>query len=286
MGAPWRDHPAWSIVETAQQVTAQPLERLLLDASAEELSRTRDAQLAVFLTSLVAWEAVRDHIPAPVAFAGHSLGQLTALVATGSLAIEDGVRLAVARADATQAAADRRPGRMAVLLGADLATAVAVAERSPDTWVANDNAPGQIVLGGTPEGMDAATETARRSGVKKVLPLAVGGAFHTPLMAPARDTLGPLLANVDFAAPRVAVVANTDAAAHRDADWADRLAEHLVSPVRWRQTMEHLAESGVDRVIELGAGRTLGGLARRTVPQVDVLCIETPADLPAAAARA
>src|SRR5262245_53923815 len=119
MGAPWRDHPAFKIAEEAEAALGEPLTQLILDASAEELQRTRTAQLAVLTTSLVAWEAARTHIDATiVAFGGHSLGQVTALIAAGALDLDDGVRFAARRAELTQAAADSRPGRMAALLGA------------------------------------------------------------------------------------------------------------------------------------------------------------------------
>jgi len=120
MGLPWRDHPAWSVIERAEAGLGEPLGRLLTDAPAEQLARTREAQLAVLLTSLVAWEAVREQVSAPAGFAGHSLGQVTALIAAGVLDVEDGVRFAARRAELTQQAADAHPGKMAALLGATL----------------------------------------------------------------------------------------------------------------------------------------------------------------------
>ena len=120
MGAPWQDHPAWKLLEQAEGALGEPLRSLVLDAPAEQLARTRDAQLAVLCTSLVAWEAVRPLADDIVAFAGHSLGQVTALVASGALDLEDGVRFAAKRAELTQRAADEHPGRMAALLGATL----------------------------------------------------------------------------------------------------------------------------------------------------------------------
>src|SRR5215216_2104733 len=116
MGAPWLDQPAWGVVDRAEAALGEPLSALILDAPAEQLTRTREAQLAVLLTSLVAWEAAKDSIGTPLAFAGHSLGQVTALIASGVLTVEDGVLLAARRAELTQAAADTHPGRMAALL--------------------------------------------------------------------------------------------------------------------------------------------------------------------------
>src|SRR5713226_2203195 len=137
MGAPWRDHPAWSIVERAEAAIGEPLGALVLDAPEERLARTREAQLAVLLTALMAWEAIRERVPDPVAFAGHSLGQVTALIASGALALEDGVQFAARRAELTQAAADARPGRMVALLGATPEQAAEACAAAPERcWVA------------------------------------------------------------------------------------------------------------------------------------------------------
>jgi len=274
MGEPWRSVPAWEIVERAETVLGLPVARLLLDASAEELSRTREAQLSVLLASLLAWEAVRDQIEAPIAFAGHSLGQITALIASGALTLEDGLALAMARADCTQAAADASPGRMAALIGAG----VDLAEQACaglDAWVANDNAPGQVVIGGTAEGLDAATARAGDLGVRRVVALNVGAAFHTPRMQAAADALAPFLATTPFRAPSAPVVSNADARPYAGADgWPSRLADHLTSPVRWRSSMETLVELGADEFYEVGPGNVLTGLAKRTV-DVDAVTLRT-----------
>jgi [acyl-carrier-protein] S-malonyltransferase len=132
--------------------------------------------------------------------------------------------------------------------------------------VANDNAPGQVVIAGTPEGVAAASEAAKVAGVKKVMPLAVDGAFHTPLMAPARDALATYLESVPFAEGSAPVVSNGDALPHADGQgWRGRLADHLVQPVRWRQSIEQLVAMGADDLVEVGPGTTLAGLAKRTL---------------------
>ena len=279
MGEPWRASPAWDVVERAETALGQPLAHLLLDASDADLSRTREAQLAVLLSSLLAWEALRDEIEAPVAFAGHSLGQVTALIASGALTLEDGVRLAARRADCTQAAADENPGHMAAMIGADLPTAEEACE-GVDAWVANDNAPGQVVVGGTPAGVAAAKEHAAALGVRRVIALNVGAAFHTPLMRPAADALSPFLAAIAFRAPSAPVVSNADAEPCAGADgWADRLAAHLISPGRWRSSLEKLAAMGVDTLFEVGPGNVLAGLARRTVPALTTRSVTVPTDV-------
>lgn len=265
MGEPWRGSPAWEIVERAETALGQPLAHLLLEATAEELSRTREAQLAVLLASLLAWEALREQVESPVAFAGHSLGQITALIASGSLTLADGVALASTRADCTQAAADVHPGRMAALIGADVDTAEKACA-GLDAWVANDNAPGQVVIGGTAEGLEAATEQAGNLGVRRVVKLNVGAAFHTPRMQTAADALAPFLATTAFRAPSAPVVSNADARPYAEAEgWPQRLADHLISPVRWRASMETLVEMGATSFYEVGPGNVLTGLAKRTV---------------------
>jgi [acyl-carrier-protein] S-malonyltransferase len=262
MGAQWKGHPAWSVVERAEDTLGQPLTPLLLDS---RLDHTREAQLAVVLVSLMAWEAWDG--PEPLAFAGHSLGQLTALIATSVLGFEDGLRLVALRADVTQDAARRRPGAMAALLGADDTQVEAALLATPDRcWLANDNAPGQVVVAGTPEGLAAATEAAKLAGVRKVMPLQVDGAFHTPLMTSARDALVEHLATVPFGDASAPIVSNGDAAPHGGGDgWRDRLADHLVQPVRWRQSLERLSAMGATDFVEVGPGTTLTGLVKRTL---------------------
>ena len=280
MGAPWQDHPAWKIVEQAEAALGEPLAPLLLDATAEDLGRTRAAQLAVLCTSLVAWEAARPMIDDVVAFGGHSLGQVTALIASGALDLEDGVRFAARRAELTQAAADANPGRMAALLGATIEQAAQACEAAPDgAWVANDNAPGQVVIAGTPEGVAAALARAKEIGVRRATSLNVGGAFHTPLMRSARDGLVTTLETVQFSEPSAPVVSNHDGQPYRDADgWRERLPEHVTVPVRWRTSMETLAGLGATTFVEVGHGSMIAGVAKRTVPDIPVVACGTPAD--------
>ena len=280
MGAPWREHPAWKIVEQAEGALGEPLAPLLLDAPAEQLARTRNAQLAVLCTSLVAWEAARPMLDDVVAFAGHSLGQVTALIASGALDLDDGVRFAARRAELTQAAADAHPGRMAALLGATVEQAEEACAAAPDgAWVANDNAPGQVVIAGTPEGVEVAVARAKELGVRRATNLNVGGAFHTPLMGSARDGLVDVLEDVPFATPRAPVVSNHDGVAYADgAGWRARLADHVTVPVRWRSSMETLAGKGSSAFVEVGHGSMIAGVAKRTVPDIPVLACGTPAD--------
>ena len=281
VGLAWVDDRAWEVVGQAEALLDRPVARLLLEADAAELAATGASQLAVLLASLVAWDALAPRLDEPpVAFAGHSLGQVTALLAGGAVDRSDGLRLAAERADLSQASADARPGGMAALVGAELDVAARVCEGGDDVWIANDNAPGQVVIAGTPEGLAAAAERARRLGVRRVMALDVGHAFHTPLLADAAANLRPVLEGIAFREGTAPIVANTDALGHTDPHcWADQLTRHLVEPVRWRESQRTLAASGATTFIEVGPGRVLAGLAKRTVPDVAVVNVTTPDDL-------
>jgi [acyl-carrier-protein] S-malonyltransferase len=279
MGAPWQHTPQWALVTRAEEVLEHEVEPLLLDTDPARLRHTREAQLAVFLTSVLAWESAKESLGEVTAFAGHSLGQLTALTAADVLAFDDAVRLVAQRGELTQAAADTSGGGMAALLGADEAQADTACAAAPDAcWLANDNAPGQLVIAGTEPGLDAATDAARAAGVRKVVRLEVDGAFHTPLMQPAADGLAPVLADLELTPPSVPVVSNADAAACTDADgWRTRLVEHLVRPVRWRRSLDTLVDLGADTFVEVGPGRVLSGLARKSRPDVATELAAVPA---------
>lgn len=283
-GAPWRGQPAWSVVEEAEAATGLPLASLLLDASAEDLAGTRESQLSVLMASLVAWRAVEATLDPGelVAVAGHSLGQITAMIAAEAVTLADGIRLAAARADASAGAQAATRGGMLALLGADETTAAQACEASPGrAWVANVNGAGQVVVGGEADALEAVAERATELGVRRVRALAVDGAFHTPLMQAAADAFAPALAATTFSAPRVPVVTNHDAAAVSVADgWPDRLTTHLVRPVRWADVVERLVSLGADTIIEVGPGTTLTGLIKRIAPDVAVRSVSAPDQLP------
>jgi [acyl-carrier-protein] S-malonyltransferase len=275
MGSAWTAAPSWALVERASEVAGRDVAALLLEADADELKATRNAQLTTFVASLVALDALRAAgLPEPDAVAGHSLGEYTALTAAGALSFEDGVRLVAARGEAMQGAADARPGTMAAVLGLDVAEVAAACDSVDEAWVANDNAPGQVVVAGTTAGVEAAGAAAKERGAKRVMPLPVGGAFHTPLMAPAAEGLDAALAGTSFADPRPAVVANVDATPHdAGSDWRDLLTEQLCRPVRWRPTLEAL---GADVVVEVGPGGVLTGMTKRTLPGARALSVSEP----------
>ena len=281
MGRPWADHESWELVGEASEVAERDVARLLLDADAEELRDTRNAQLTTFVSSLLVLDAAERLGVEPSFCAGHSLGEYTALTATGALSFDDGVRLVTERADAMHHAGNDNPGTMAAVLGLDDdQVEVACRRADSDVWVANFNAPGQVVIAGSPEGVAAASAVAKELGAKKVMPLQVSGAFHTPFMAPARDRLRKAIAEANPRDTEVPVVSNVDALAHdRGSEWTSLLSAQLSSPVRWKHCLLTLASLGVTEFVELGPGGVLTGMAKRTVESARTIAISTPEDL-------
>jgi [acyl-carrier-protein] S-malonyltransferase len=281
MGLPWRDHESWELVDEASDIVDRDVGKLLCDADADELRDTRNAQLTTFVSSLMVLDAVERVGIEPSYCAGHSLGEYTALTATGALGFDDGVRLVAERSAAMHDAGLAQPGTMAAVLGLDDDEVdVACRRADAEVWVANFNAPGQVVIAGSPAGVDAATAHAKELGAKKVMPLQVAGAFHTPFMTAARDRLRAALATADPRDTDVPVVSNVDALAHdRGADWTSLLSAQLSSPVRWKHCLLALAGAGVTDFAELGPGAVLTGMAKRTVPDARTISVSTPEDL-------
>lgn len=281
MGRPWVNHDSWELVDEASEVCGRDVADLLLEADAETLRDTRNAQLTTFVSSLMVLDAVERLGIEPSFCAGHSLGEYTALTATGALSFEDGVRLVVERADAMHEAGLSSPGTMAAVLGLDDdLVEVACRRADSDVWVANFNAPGQVVIAGSPAGVTAAGEVAKDLGAKKVMPLQVSGAFHTPFMTAARERLRNA---ITLASPRdteVPVISNVDALAHANGDeWSSLLSAQLSSPVRWKHCLLTLSELGVNDFVELGPGGVLTGMAKRTVDGSRTISVSTPDEL-------
>ena len=281
MGRPWADHESWELVEEASVHAERDVARLLLDADAEELRDTRNAQLTTFVSSLMVLDAAERLGIEPSFCAGHSLGEYTALTATGALSFDDGVRLVCERADAMHQAGLDNPGTMAAVLGLDDdLVEVACRRADSDVWVANFNAPGQVVIAGSRDGVAAAGAVAKDLGAKKVMPLQVSGAFHTPFMVPARDRLRKAIAEANPRDSEVPVVSNVDARPHDTGeDWSSLLSAQLSSPVRWKHCLLTLADLGVTGFAELGPGGVLTGMAKRTVESARTIAVSTPEEL-------
>jgi [acyl-carrier-protein] S-malonyltransferase len=278
----WGDHPA--VVSTLKEASAalgEDIGRLIHDGPKELLDLTTNTQPVMLTAGIAAYRAWGAEGGAtPAAVAGHSLGEYTALVAAGVLEGGAGARLVAARGAAMAAAAAVQPGTMAAVLGLDPEAVAAACAGVDGAWVANDNAPGQVVIAGTPAGVEAASAAARAGGAKRVIALAVSGAFHTPLMQPAQRALEAALAATRFDDATIACVANVDAATHHAGDeWRTLLAAQLTSPVRWRESQARLAALGVTTFIELGAGTELSGMVKRTVPGAVRANVGAPGDI-------
>ncbi|MFH8810717.1 ACP S-malonyltransferase [Streptomyces hygroscopicus] len=286
MGQAWRDTASWPLVAEISEHTGTDVEELLLKADDETLRRTDLAQIAVFTTEVLAHREAEAAglLGEVVACAGHSLGEYTALYAAGAVPLAETARLVAARGRAMRACAERSPGTMAavVRLGPEVVrTLVArVQEDGGQVWIANVNAPGAIVVSGTAEAVDRLAGLAVESE-GKVIRLAVGGAFHSPLMAAAADELREALAAVRFAAAHTPVVANTDARPYTSGEhWRDLELSQLTSPVRWEECVRTLAgELGCVRFVELGPGRQLTGMIRRIVDGALTVPVESAAAL-------
>lgn len=283
MGAPWQDHPSWELVTEASDVAGRDVGALLLTADADTLKLTRNSQLTTFVLSMVAFDAITRVGIEAAGHAGHSLGEYSALTAAGVLDFGDAVRLVSERGDAMQAAADEQDGTMAAILGLDDGQVdIACARVAGDVWVANYNAPGQVVIAGAPDAVAEAGDVAKELGAKRSLSLPVGGAFHTPFMSPARDRLRKAVDQTDFRDADTFVVSNVDATVHSNAkDFNSLLNAQLCSPVRWRQSLHTLEEQGATTFIEVGPGSVLTGLVKRTLKSATRVTVNTPDDVDA-----
>ena len=281
MGAPWQEHPSWELVSEASEVAGRNVAELLLNADADTLKLTRNSQLTTFVLSMVTFDAITRVGIEAAGHAGHSLGEYSALTAAGVLDFADAVRLVSERGDAMQAAADEQDGTMAAVLGLDDDQVdIACARVAGDVWVANYNAPGQVVIAGAPDAVAEAGDVAKELGAKRLLALPVGGAFHTPFMSPARDRLRKAIDQIDFRDADTFVVSNVDSAIHSDAgDFNNLLNAQLCSPVRWRQSLHTLEGQGGTTFIEIGPGSVLTGLVKRTLKTAKRVTVNTPGDV-------
>jgi len=272
------------MVGRLSEATGRDLAHLLIGADAGTLRATRNAQLATFALSLVALDAVwgsslGDLLASSIgAVAGHSLGEYAALAATEAIGAEEGAALVKARGDAMQAASEANPGTMAAVLGLDLSGVAAACEAAGEAWVANDNTPGQVVIAGALAGVERAGKEATARGAKRVVPLQVGGAFHTPLMAAAQAPLDSAIGRASFRSPRWPLVANFDAQPHHDG-FGRLLSSQLCSRVLWRSSLLALSGMGARLFVELGPGTELSGMVKRTLPTAGRANVASPVDI-------
>ncbi|MBQ1964396.1 MAG: ACP S-malonyltransferase [Tidjanibacter sp.] len=256
---------AKALFDKADEVLGFKISEIMFGGTDEELRQTKVTQPAVFLHSVAAAAALGDEFR-PDMVAGHSLGELSALVASGAIDFEAGLRLVYARALAMQAACEAVPSTMAAVLGLPDEVVEQVCSGIEGVVAANYNCPGQVVISGTIEGVKEASAKLKEAGAKRALPLAVGGGFHSPCMESARVSLAEAIEQTEFSTPRCPVYQNVDARPHTSPEEIKaNLVAQLTSPVRWTQSVQAMAADGAEEFVELGPGKVLQGLIAKIV---------------------
>ena len=261
---------AKEMFDKANEILGFNITDLMFNGTDEDLRQTKVTQPAIFLHSVIWAKTMGDDFN-PDMVAGHSLGEFSALVAAGALSFEDGLRLVSARAQGMQKACEKTPSTMAAVLALPDAKVEELCASVTEGVVvpANYNCPGQIVISGSIEGVDAACAKMLEAGAKRALKLKVGGAFHSPLMEPARAELADAIAHTDFHAPKCPVYQNVNAEPQTDPETIKKnLIAQLTAPVRWTQTVQNMIAAGADTFVEVGPGAVLQGLVKKISSEV------------------
>jgi len=268
---------AW--FDRANTVLGYDLAGICFHGPETDLTKTENAQPGIFLVSWIAFQLLKEQVPGLKfeATAGLSLGEFTALTAAGAMSFEDGLRVVRQRGRFMQEACEVTQGGMAAIIGLDEALTREVCAQA-GVVLANLNCPGQLVISGASDKIATACEFAKAKGAKRVLPLTVAGAYHSPLMASARPKLAMELASIKLSAPVVPVISNVTAQAH-GTDIPDRLVEQVCASVRWEESMRVLLAQGFTRFIELGPGTALSGFMKRIDKTAQMLNVSDPASL-------
>ncbi|MBR2298720.1 MAG: ACP S-malonyltransferase [Bacteroidales bacterium] len=254
------------LFERANTILGFRITDIMFEGSSEDLKQTKVTQPAVFLHSVAEALTIEDFKPDMVA--GHSLGEFSALVAAGAIDFEDGLKLVYARAMAMQRACELTPSTMAAVLGLEDEMVEEVCKRFEGVVPANYNCPGQLVISGPAETIKDACKAMKEAGAKRALPLPVGGAFHSPLMEPARQELTQAIEQTEFHTPVCPVYQNVDALPHTSAaEIKENLLKQLTSPVKWTQTVKNMCQDGAKIFAELGPGSVLEGLIKKCNPE-------------------
>lgn len=258
---------ARELFERANAILGFRITDIMFSGSDEQLKETKVTQPAIFIHSVILSKCIDNFNPQMVA--GHSLGEFSALVAAGAMSFEDGLKLVSARAMAMQKACEMAPSTMAAVIGTDDSTVERICAEAPGTVVpANYNCTGQLVISGEIESVKWSCEKLKEAGAKRALVLQVGGAFHSPLMEPAREELAAAIENTTFSMPLCPIYQNTDALPHTNpAEIKANLIKQLTSPVKWRQSVEKMWEDGAREFVELGPGSVLQGLIKKIAPE-------------------
>lgn len=260
---------AKQLFDRANEILGFNITDIMFNGTAEELKQTKVTQPAVFLHSVILAKVLGVK---PDAVAGHSLGEFSALVVAGALSFEDGLKLVAKRALAMQACCEQQPGGMAAILGLEDAVVEECCKAIDGVVVAaNYNCPGQIVISGANEAVDKACEQLKEAGARRALRLPVGGAFHSPLMEPARVELEKAIAEVEFHTPSCPIYQNVDAQPQSDSEAIKRnVIAQLTTPVRWTQSAQNMIADGINFYTELGPGNVLQGLIKKVSAEVEV----------------
>lgn len=278
MGADLFDRRPDLLGAAADDVLGWSLREMCLEAEENELTRTEYAQPALYAVSYALWDELSRELPAaPVAAAGHSLGEYTALAAAGAIDFQQGLAVVAERGRAMAGAADQEASGMAAIVGSDLTIveSVALARRQMGgrLFVANINAPGQVVVAGASEDLDWLEAEMAHYGIKRVIRLNVSGAFHSPFMGSAADRLEAALVGVEIGSGRFEVWSNVTAEPHQAQHAKDQLVRQLTSPVRFADTLAAMAAAGVDTFAHVGPGDVTAGLAKRSAPGLRYLTV-------------
>lgn len=258
---------AKEMFEKANEILGFRITDIMFEGTDEQLKQTNVTQPAIFLHSVILSRCIDNFDPQMVA--GHSLGEFSALVAVGAMSFEDGLRLVSARAQAMQKACEAKPSTMAAVLGIEDSIVEDICNQIKGVVVpANYNCTGQLVISGETGAIQEACEQLKAAGAKRALPLAVGGAFHSPLMEPAREELEKAISETPFNTPICPIYQNVDAQKHTDSKTIkENLIKQLTAPVRWRQIVENMWNDGAREFIELGPGSVLQGLVKKIAPE-------------------
>lgn len=259
---------ARALFDKANEILGFEITKVMFEGTDDELKQTNVTQPAIFLHSVILASTVADFAPEMVA--GHSLGEFSALVAAGALSFDDALRLVAQRAAAMQRACELTPSTMAAVLGLDdeKIEQICASVEGEVVVAANFNCPGQVVISGSHEGVRLAGEKLKEAGAKRVLPLPVGGAFHSPLMEPAREELAAAIENTQFTEPRCPIYQNVNAQAATDvATIKANLISQLTAPVRWTQSVKNMVADGATEFVECGPGKVLQGLVKKIAPE-------------------
>jgi [acyl-carrier-protein] S-malonyltransferase len=276
MGKELYEHSAMAqdLFEQANEIIGFRISDLMFSGTDEDLKRTNVTQPSIFIHSVILAKTLGATFT-PDMVAGHSLGEFSALTANGTLTFEDGLKLVIARANAMQEACDAIPGTMAAVLGLDDAVVEGICS-SIDLVVvaANYNCPGQLVISGSVEGVTLACEKMKEAGAKRALLLPVGGAFHSPLMEPARAKLAAAIEQTNFSNPSCAIYQNVTATANRNTDEIKtNLIAQLTAPVRWTQSVQNMVADGASSFAEVGPGKVLQGLVKKIYKEAEILSV-------------